>query len=335
MVGFSITLLEWYEEHRRALPWRGVKDPYRVWLSEVMLQQTQVAQALDYYRHFTETCPTVEALAAMPEDEVMRLWQGLGYYSRCRNLHRAAKMMAEYNAAGHTRLSHEEWRALPGVGEYTAAAVTSIVYGERRAAIDGNLYRVLSRVFLIDTPIDRPGRIFADLAAQLLEESAPAMERSGWTAGEWNQAMMDLGATVCTPRSPRCADCPLEAMCLARAERCQESLPVKAGRTKVVERTLRYLIIENERGEILLHRRSGRDIWRGLWEPVEADAAHAMKVEHTVTHRLTHRLLCIEIGRGGMNDVPPTLTEDHRWVKREDLVHYALPKPLTKVLPQE
>ena len=332
---FSETLLEWYEAHGRTLPWRGTKDPYRVWLSEVMLQQTQVAQAEGYYRRFTDACPTVEDLAAMPEDEVMRLWQGLGYYSRCRNLHRAAKAVAAHYAEGHTRLSYEEWRALPGVGDYTAAAVTSIVWGERRAAIDGNLYRVLSRVFVIDTPIDRPGAVFRDLAAQLLDDGAERMAQRGWTAGEWNQAMMDLGATVCTPKSPRCGECPLETMGLARAEGRQEQLPVKAARVKVTERTLRYLIIENGRGEILLHRRTGRDIWQGLWEPLEVPASHAMKPEHVVSHRLTHRLLRIEIGRGSMADVPRELTEDYRWVAREDVVHYALPKPFTKVLPQE
>lgn len=332
---FCGTLLEWYEEHGRTLPWRGTKDPYRVWLSEVMLQQTQVAQAEGYYRRFTDACPAVEDLAAMPEDDVMRLWQGLGYYSRCRNLHRAAKQIAAHYAQGHRRLSYEEWRALPGVGDYTAAAVTSIVWGERRAAIDGNLYRVLSRVFRIDTPIDRPGSVFRDLAAALLDEGAEGMARRGWTAGEWNQAMMDLGATVCTPKSPRCADCPLEAMCLARAEGCQEQLPRKAQRVKVTERTLRYLVIENERGEMLLHRRTGRDIWQGLWEPLEVAASHRMKPERVVSHRLTHRLLRIEIGRGTMADVPRELTEDYRWVSREELVHYALPKPFTKVLQQE
>ena len=332
---FCETLLEWYEAHGRTLPWRGTKDPYRVWLSEVMLQQTQVAQAEGYYRRFTDACPAVEDLAAMPEDDVMRLWQGLGYYSRCRNLHRAAKQIAAHYAQGHTRLSYEEWRALPGVGDYTAAAVTSIVWGERRAAIDGNLYRVLSRVFRIDTPIDRPGSMFRDLAIALLDEGAEGMARRGWTAGEWNQAMMDLGATVCTPKSPRCSDCPLEAMCLARAEGAQEQLPRKASRVKVTERTLRYLIIENERGEMLLHRRTGRDIWQGLWEPLEVAASHRMKPEYVVTHRLTHRLLRIEIGRGTMADVPRDLTEDWRWVPREELVHYALPKPFTKVLPQE
>ncbi len=332
---FCEALLEWYEAHGRTLPWRGTKDPYRVWLSEVMLQQTQVAQAEGYYRRFTDACPAVEDLAEMEEDDVMRLWQGLGYYSRCRNLHRAAKQIAAHYAQGNRRLSYEEWRALPGVGDYTAAAVTSIVWGERRAAIDGNLYRVLSRVFRIDTPIDRPGSVFRELAAALLDEGAKGMAGRGWTAGEWNQAMMDLGATVCTPKSPRCADCPLEAMCLARAEGVQEQLPRKASRVKVTERTLRYLIIENERGEMLLHRRTGRDIWQGLWEPLEVAASHRMKAEHVVSHRLTHRLLRIEIGRGTMADVPRELTEDWRWVPREELVHYALPKPFTKVLPQE
>lgn len=332
---FSETLLEWYEAHGRTLPWRGTKDPYRVWLSEVMLQQTQVAQAEGYYRRFTDACPAVEDLAEMEEDDVMRLWQGLGYYSRCRNLHRAAKQIAAHYAQGNRRLSYEEWRALPGVGDYTAAAVTSIVWGERRAAIDGNLYRVLSRVFRIDTPIDRPGAVFRDLAAALLDEGAEGMAGRGWTAGEWNQAMMDLGATVCTPKNPLCADCPLEAMCLARAEGVQDQLPRKASRVKVTERTLRYLIIENEKGEILLHRRTGRDIWQGLWEPLEAPEGRKMKPEHVVSHRLTHRLLRIEIGRGTMADVPRELTEDWRWVPREELVHYALPKPFTKVLPQE
>lgn len=332
---FSEALLEWYEAHGRTLPWRGTKDPYRVWLSEVMLQQTQVAQAEGYYRRFTDACPAVEDLAEMEEDDVMRLWQGLGYYSRCRNLHRAAKQIAAHYAQGNRRLSYEEWRALPGVGDYTAAAVTSIVWGERRAAIDGNLYRVLSRVFRIDTPIDRPGSVFRELGAALLDEGAEGMTKRGWTAGEWNQAMMDLGATVCTPKNPRCADCPLEAMCLARAEGVQDQLPRKASRVKVTERTLRYLIIENERGEMLLHRRTGRDIWQGLWEPLEVTASHRMKPEHVVSHRLTHRLLRIEIGRGTMADVPRELTEDWRWVPREELVHYALPKPFTKVLPQE
>ena len=252
----SDILLSWFAREGRDLPWRRTRDPYRIWLSEVILQQTRVAQGLEYYLRFTERFPDIAALAAAPEDEVLKLWQGLGYYSRARNLHAAARQVMS-RFGGVFPATYGEVRALPGVGDYTAA-VCSIVYDAPCAVLDGNVYRVLARLFDIGIPIDTTAgkRTFAELAQLQLDTSRP---------GLYNQAIMDFGALQCTPAQPRCGDCPLAGRCLALAAGTVGVRPVKQGRAKVRDRWFNYLHVTCG-GQTLLHRRGGGDIWQGLYE---------------------------------------------------------------------
>lgn len=253
----SDRLIGWYTAVRRDLPWRETSDPYRIWLSEVILQQTRVAQGLDYYLRFVERFPDVEALARADEDEVLKLWQGLGYYSRARNLHAAARQVAgQYG--GRFPEHYDEVRALRGVGDYTAAAVCSIAYGQPYATVDGNVYRVLSRLFALDVPIDttQGRKVYARLAQELLDERRPGLH---------NQAMMEFGALQCVPRNPDCDACPLGEMCQARRQGSPEAYPVRQGRTATRTRYFHYLYLRCE-GRTLLVRRSGNDIWHGLYE---------------------------------------------------------------------
>lgn len=254
---FAPKLLHWYQRHRRDLPWRQTADPYRIWLSEVILQQTRVAQGMPYYLKFVETFPTVASLAAAEEREVLRLWQGLGYYSRARNLHQTAKLVAD-QYGGHFPGTYNELLKLRGIGPYTAAAVASFAFGERVAVLDGNVFRVLARVFGIETDIasNAAKKEFTQLANQLISPDDPAT---------YNHAIMDFGATQCVPVSPQCLFCPFAFDCEANASGRQSVLPVKIKKGTVRERYFHYLVLE--RGEYLaLRERTGRDIWTGLYD---------------------------------------------------------------------
>lgn len=253
----SAPLRAWYEANKRDLMWRRTRDPYRIWLSETILQQTRVNQGAAYYERFLEAFPTVAELAAAPEDRVMKLWQGLGYYSRARNLHAAARRIAE-RFAGRFPTDYADIRSLPGVGDYTAAAICSFAYDQPRAVVDGNVYRVYARLFDMEIPIDTTAgrRAFAALADELLDRSHPAA---------YNQAVMEFGALHCTPASPRCDDCPFADRCLSRAAGTIPLRPVKAGRTATRDRFLNYIEVICD-GRTLIRRRNGRDIWRGLYE---------------------------------------------------------------------
>ena len=233
---FTVALLRWFAQYGRELPWRGISDPYGIWVSEVILQQTRIEQGRDYWLRFMEQFPTVEALAATSEDEVLRLWQGLGYYSRARNMHAAARQIVEQG--GFPR-SIEGLRALKGVGDYTAAAVGSMAFNLPAAAVDGNVYRVLSRHYGIDVPINttRGKHTFEALAQELLPEDK---------ASAFNQAMMDFGATWCTPKSPRCIVCPVAETCVALRTGRVNELPVKEKKLKVQERHLTYVYIRHD-----------------------------------------------------------------------------------------
>lgn len=250
-------LLDWYAREGRDLPWRRTRDPFRIWLSEVILQQTRVAQGTEYYLRFTERFPDVASLAVAPEDEVLKLWQGLGYYSRARNLHAAARQVVE-RFGGRFPVALEEVRSLRGVGDYTAAAICSAAYDAPCAVVDGNVYRVLARLFDLDAPIDSTAgkRAFAELAQSQLDTAHP---------GRYNQAIMDFGALRCIPSSPRCEACPLAGRCLALAAGTVAARPVKQSKTKVRDRWFNYLHISSG-DRTLLRRREGRDIWQGLYE---------------------------------------------------------------------
>lgn len=280
---FTRALLPWYRAHHRPLPWRATQDPYPIWLSEVILQQTRVDQGRAYWQRFVERYPTVHDLAAASEDEVLKLWQGLGYYSRARNLLVTARQVVDEHG-GHFPSEYDKLLDLKGIGDYTASAIASIAYGRPEAVVDGNVYRVLARVFGIDTPIDTTeGRTaFKQLAQDLVDPANP---------GEHNQAVMELGALVCTPRDPTCQACPLGSRCAAQATGRITELPVKAGRTRVRDRFFNYLHVEHG-GGLYLHQRKGKDIWLGLFEPPLIES------EKPLTRTAFGRTLERELGAG-------------------------------------
>jgi A/G-specific adenine glycosylase len=251
------TLVAWYEANRRDLPWRETRDPYLIWISEIILQQTRVAQGLDYYHRFIERFPNVSSLAGADEDEVMKYWQGLGYYSRARNLHAAAREVVQ-RFGGCFPTTYDDVRSLKGVGDYTAAAICSFAFRLPHATVDGNVYRVLSRHFGVETPVDsgEGKRYFADLARELMVTRRPDL---------YNQAMMEFGALQCVPRAPACDSCPLRDRCIALATRRVDSLPVKRGKPTVKPRYFNYLCIRSG-GMTLLSKRVAKDIWQNLYE---------------------------------------------------------------------
>jgi A/G-specific adenine glycosylase len=253
----TLQLLSWYDENKRDLPWRGTDDPYLVWVSEIILQQTRVAQGWDYYVRFTRRFPNVKSLANADEVEVLRLWQGLGYYSRARNMHAAAKdIMSRFNGQFPTR--YPDILSLKGIGEYTAAAISSIAFNEPHAAVDGNVLRVIARLFELEEPVQstKGKRIIKELAKELLPKRRP---------GAFNQALMDLGALICVPRQPKCDDCPLADSCMALAGGRTDELPSSMKKKKARRRYFTYLHIRQE-GYTYIQRRAGNDIWRNLYE---------------------------------------------------------------------
>jgi A/G-specific adenine glycosylase len=283
---FRRRLLRWYDANKRDLPWRRTRDPYRIWVSEIMLQQTRVAAALPYYERFLERFPDVGALALSSEAEVLAAWAGLGYYSRARNLHRAAKLIAK---AGFPR-GYEAIRALPGVGEYTAAAIASIAFGEPRAAVDGNVGRVITRLE------NEPSSV-AETAARLLDRKRP---------GEFNQALMELGATLCLPREPRCGECPVAALCAARRLGRERELPVKRPRRAPV-RIAKVLLVIRRNGRVLMCRQNG--FWE-LPEPSQAPEAVPGPAAGTFRHTIMNRVYTVRVIRAKAGRAPAGM----RWL---------------------
>ncbi len=341
--GLKRELLDWYRQNKRELPWRETNNPYNIWLSEIILQQTRIDQGLSYYNRFIEAYPTVKHLASAPEDEVLKLWQGLGYYSRARNLHSSAqKIAAQYS--GKFPDNYKEILKLKGVGEYTAAAIASISFGMPYAAVDGNVYRVLSRLFAIDTPIDstKGKKEFQNLAQQVLNVEHP---------GDHNQAMMEFGARQCTPKSPNCGVCVLKDYCLAYAENAIDRLPVKQGRINIRHRYFNYIISENEH-EVLIQKRGENDIWRSLYEfpLIETDSkteinelpldqlsffSNAEDVvvsvgnwrKQVLSHQHIHyRFITIQSNFG--KNLGPNLIK----VQKKDIFDFAVPKPIEREL---
>lgn len=254
----SRRLIGWYQEHKRELPWRDTADPYTIWISEIILQQTRVNQGMDYFYRFTERFPDVTSLAQASEDEVLKCWQGLGYYSRARNLHAAAKTVAD-RFGGVFPGRYEDVRSLKGIGEYTAAAIVSFAWNQPYPVVDGNVYRVLSRLYAEETPINsvQGKKLFASLADAVMNKTE---------AGLHNQAIMEFGALHCTPANPQCMFCPVREWCAARAEGAETRYPVKRQKTKVKERYFHYFHIVYDNRFTYLNRRGGKDIWEGLFE---------------------------------------------------------------------
>ena len=331
-------LFAWYDAHCRDLPWRTTRNPYYIWISEVVLQQTRVVQGYDYFVRFIERFPTVEALAEAPEDEVMRLWQGLGYYSRARNLHYAAKQVV---AMGGFPTSYEVISSLKGVGDYTAAAIASFAFDEPKAAVDGNVCRVWSRVFGIGEPID------SARGKQMIVETAQALLPAAHVA-KYNQAVMEFGALQCVPRNPDCMVCPFADKCVALAEGRVGQLPTKSHKTKVTPRYLSYLYIHTDEA-LLLHKRTADDIWQNLYElplvetsaSLDADALfatpefarwHSLLPRYTykgctddIKHVLSHRVLYASFYELEVQDALPC-PQGYVVVPFAELDRYALPR---------
>ena len=340
-IAFHTDLIDWFEGIRRDLPWRHTRDPYRIWLSEIMLQQTRVDQAQPYYERFTDAFPTVGALAAADLDDVLRLWEGLGYYARARNLHRAAQqVVAAYGGAFPA--TYDGLRALPGIGPYTAAAVGSLAFGLPHAVLDGNVARVLTRVFTVadDVKAQRTRRRLQTLADDLLPPDRP---------GPFNEAMMELGATVCTPANPACGRCPLQRVCGAFAAGEPTAYPKSTKKPPVPHHDIAVGLLFNAAGEVLIQRRPEEAMLGGLWEfpggkrePGEAlDAAcrrelrEELGVEvgvealvHRVPHAYSHFKITLHAFRCRLIAGEPTSADGLplRWVAIDALADYAFPR---------
>ncbi len=333
-------LLHWYDRHRRTLPWRAAPgaraDPYRVWLSEIMLQQTTVAAVGPYYARFLARFPTVKALARASQDDVLGLWSGLGYYARARNLHACArKVVAEL--AGRFPEDEALLRTLPGIGRYTAAAIAAIAFDKQAAAVDGNVERVLARLYGVDEPLPRAKKKLAALAAKLVPEKRP---------GDHAQALMDLGATLCTPKNPRCFFCPWQDACVAYAKGLTETLPRRVKkRQKPLKRGIAFFL-ERADGAVLLRKRAEKGLLGGLWEvpstpwsedTVEPGTARRHAPLHArwralpglVRHSFTHFDLELEIWRARTTD---GANAQGRFVAPSSIGDLALPNLMKKVL---
>lgn len=336
---FSKKIISWYLENKRELPWRQTRDPYKIWLSEIILQQTRVAQGLPYYLSFVENFPEVNALAKAKLDRVLRLWQGLGYYSRARNLHACAKKVRdEYDGIFPT--SFEELQRLPGIGTYTAAAIASMAFGEPVAVVDGNVFRVLSRVFGIDLNIssNEAKAHFFEIANKLVDHGRPDL---------FNQAMMEFGALHCTPQNPKCDSCIFKKTCFAYLHECQDALPVKAKKLAVRKRYFTYIIMECD-GRLFMKKRQSGDIWQGLYDffliestrqvnPQKLLSEHAefkgvdpKEVSKVYKHILSHQQLMARFVWFKVVDEKPV----KRFIKKNKLALYTkkqvanLPKPI-------
>lgn len=338
---FRQRLLTWFTGARRAMPWRETDDPYRIWLSEVMLQQTRVDQAQPYYERFVAAFPTVEALADADLDDVLRCWEGLGYYARARNLHRAARRVVDVYG-GRVPDDYDAIRTLPGVGPYTAAAVLSIAYGRPHAVLDGNVARVLARVFTIEEDVQatRTRRTLQALANDLLAPEQP---------GPFNEAVMELGATVCTPAGPACPDCPLQAVCGAFAGGDPEAFPVTRKKAPVPHYDIAVGLLFNDAGELLIQRRPDEGLLGGLWEfpggkrEEAEDLADTCRRElqeelgievavdglfHRLAHAYTHFKITLHAFRCRLLRGEPASTAGLplRWVPVDALDDYAFPR---------
>jgi A/G-specific adenine glycosylase len=337
---FTRQLLEWYDPQARPLPWKGIQDPYRIWLSEIILQQTRVEQGLPYYERFISDFPSITDLANAPDDEVMKLWEGLGYYSRARNLLAAARQVVQRHAGLFPR-THAEILALKGVGPYTAAAIASFAFGLPHAVVDGNVFRVLARFFGIDTPQDSTEgkKRFAELAESLLDQQNP---------GLYNQAIMDFGATVCTPRNPACKTCPMTTECKAYQQNRVASLPVKLKKIVRSERFFHYFLIKNA-DQIFIQKRGPKDIWQDLYEfPLleTEDLAEAKQIEthlaslglksaqrsSQLTQELTHQRIQVQFWEVKTEKMPSKQPEQWLLVSQADLGKYAFPRVIQRYL---
>lgn len=330
-------VINWYDKNKRDLPWRNTTDPYKIWLSEIILQQTRVQQGISYYERFVINFPTIERLAKAEEQQVLQLWQGLGYYSRARNLHKAAQIIQnEYGSKFPT--TYADIIKLPGIGDYTASAISSFAFNEAQAVLDGNVFRVLSRIFNWSTPIDsaQGKKEFRQMAQEFLYVTNPA---------EHNQAIMELGALICTPKSPSCAICPVAQFCTGLKEKNIDILPVKSKKIKVRLRNLHFLHLHHGE-DILIQKRKDKDIWQHLYQLplIEVDSQQGYEdivqqinkrynitfensiVSEPIQHLLSHQKLKIQFHRIDLQN--KIKMDELEWVNQKDLKNYPFPKPL-------
>lgn len=341
-MSFNLLILIWFNENHRKLPWRGQTNPYKIWISEVILQQTRVAQGIEYYERFCNAFPTLKSLTEADEDDVLKSWQGLGYYSRAQNLYHTAKhIMNELD--GNFPDNYNELLKLKGVGSYTAAAIASICFGEVVPAIDGNAFRVFSRYFNIDLNISdqESKKFFFELAKKIIDQEKP---------GDFNEAVMELGATVCLPQNPKCRICPLNQSCEALAKNRIHILPVKSKKTNAKTRFFNFLEITNGE-QYLMIKRTENDIWKNLYSfpIIESKSAVTDKLKvdkirgkfikiHNEIHLLTHQRLEIsfwrmEIGLDELEKISKTLNLTA--FTFEELLKIPVPKPIERYINQK
>jgi len=342
-------LLDWYQRVKRDLPWRRSRDPYRIWISEIMLQQTRVDQALPYYKRFIARFPDVTSLARADLDEVLRLWEGLGYYSRARNMHKAAKQIVDVHN-GRFPDTYDEVISLRGIGPYTASAIMSIAFGQPQPVVDGNVIRVISRLYGIgeDVRLSLTQKEIERYAALLLDRSSP---------GDFNQAMMELGATVCTPKAPACPSCPFQLRCHAHRNGETGNYPYKSPAKKRPHHEIAVGVVRDERGRLLIARRPDSAMLGGLWEfpggkqengeslpdTVRRELREELGVEvgvdqrpfQSVRHAYSHFTITLHAFHATLklDSAPPVAQngEPLRWVAAEELVNYAFPKANRKI----
>lgn len=309
-MGFSSTLINWYSIYKRDLPWRNTKSPYFIWLSEIILQQTQIKQGLSYYEAFTKQYPTIFDLANADEREILKLWQGLGYYSRARNLHYTAKTIVEaFN--GEFPKSYEKLLELKGIGDYTASAIASICYNEAAAVVDGNVYRVLARYFGIETPINstKGKKEFKALATQLIDKKNPA---------EYNQAIMEFGARQCKPKNPDCGFCPLNSSCVALQNNWVNTLPIKLKKSAVATKFFNFLVFISSDKKTIFKKRTEKGIWKNLYQFPLVETEVPLEDDHFERHPKIKSIIngsTFEWSLYNQNEIVHKLSHQHLYTK--------------------